>query len=185
MLLKPFAKKYDRKNDIRLFEAAADPSQEIETYCRREDATLFAVGSSSKKRPHNIVMGRLFDGQLLDVVEFGVADDYVPLLANSPLGALGSPLIAFDGAAWTADSELKQMRNLLLDFFHKQELDKVLLPSKEAMITGRSGLDKVIVFSAPLPDLSTLNPQRIVFMRVYHITPSDKSVSGHVSSDGH
>ena len=32
------------------------------------------VGSHSKQRPQNLIMGRFFNYQLLDMVEFGVLD---------------------------------------------------------------------------------------------------------------
>lgn len=34
--------------------------------------SLFAVGSHTKKRPNNLVLGRLYDFRLYDMVEFGV-----------------------------------------------------------------------------------------------------------------
>ncbi len=35
-------------------------------------AGLFVVDSHSKKRPHNLIFGRMFDHRLYDLLEFGV-----------------------------------------------------------------------------------------------------------------
>ena len=59
-----------KKNDIRPFESI----NSLEFLSQKNDCSLFMVGSHSKKRPNNIVMGRLFNYQLLDMVEFGVLD---------------------------------------------------------------------------------------------------------------
>jgi ribosome production factor 2 len=37
-----------------------------------QDCSLFVVGTHQKKRPHNLVMGRVFNGHVLDMFEFGV-----------------------------------------------------------------------------------------------------------------
>ena len=59
-----------KKNDIRPFESI----NSLEFLSEKNDCSLFMVGSHSKKRPNNIVIGRLFNYQLLDMVEFGVLD---------------------------------------------------------------------------------------------------------------
>ena len=53
---------------------------------------LFAIGSHSKKRPHNLTLGRIHDGHLYDAIELGV-DRYKSMnsFANAGTGAqLGS-----------------------------------------------------------------------------------------------
>ena len=44
----------------------------IERTSVKYDCSLFAVGSHQKKRPDNLILGRVFDGHVLDMVEFGV-----------------------------------------------------------------------------------------------------------------
>lgn len=46
----------------------------LEFLGHKNDASLFMLGTSNKKRPDNIVMGRLFDFHVLDMVEFGVVN---------------------------------------------------------------------------------------------------------------
>lgn len=66
------ALKFSRHNaDMRPFEAGGEAA--LEMHCARNNCSLFALGSHQKKRPHNLVLGRLFDFRLYDMVEFGVA----------------------------------------------------------------------------------------------------------------
>jgi len=53
-LRKPLAKRLGKANSARPFE---DPTS-IEFLARKNDASLFAFGSHSKKRPHCLVLGR-------------------------------------------------------------------------------------------------------------------------------
>lgn len=65
------AVKYSRKNEsVQPFEAGGETS--LEFYAERSNCGLFVLGSHSKKRPHNLVLGRFFDGRLLDCLELGV-----------------------------------------------------------------------------------------------------------------
>ena len=59
-----------KKNNIRPF----DEVNSLEFLSQKNDCSLFMVGSHSKKRPQNLVMGRFFNYQLLDMIEFGVLD---------------------------------------------------------------------------------------------------------------
>lgn len=63
--------KFSRSNpDVRPFEAGGEAALEVQ--CSRNNCSLFALGSHQKKRPHNLVLGRLYDFRLYDAVEFGV-----------------------------------------------------------------------------------------------------------------
>ena len=68
MLKKPAAKSLSGRNAKLPFE---DESS-VEFLCEKNACGLFAFGSHSKKRPHNLILGRTFDNQLLDMFEFGV-----------------------------------------------------------------------------------------------------------------
>lgn len=52
------------------FEAGGDVN--LQHFSEKTDSSLFALGNHSKKRPHNITLGRFFEHQLHDVVELGV-----------------------------------------------------------------------------------------------------------------
>ena len=44
----------------------------MEFYCKKNDSSLFMLGNHNKKRPHNIIMGRMYDYQVLDMIELGL-----------------------------------------------------------------------------------------------------------------
>lgn len=59
--------RYSRPNEVRPFEAGGEAS--LQFFCQRSDCALFCLGQHSKKRPHNLVLGRLFDNQVRPFLE--------------------------------------------------------------------------------------------------------------------
>eukprot|EP00882_Tetradesmus_deserticola_P033999 GHRQ01038888.1.p1 GENE.GHRQ01038888.1~~GHRQ01038888.1.p1 ORF type:complete len:153 (-),score=25.90 GHRQ01038888.1:17-475(-) len=51
---------------------AAGGEAPLEFFCNKSNCSLFVLGSHSKKRPHNITLGRLYDFHLYDALELGV-----------------------------------------------------------------------------------------------------------------
>ncbi|CAE7865713.1 unnamed protein product [Symbiodinium microadriaticum] len=123
-----------RKHEEHPFE----DSHKLEQLCKKFDHSLFAFGSSSKKRPARLILGRLFDGHLLDMQEFGV-EDYKSMSTFRGSGATDAmtgvkPLVVFQGAGFENDEHLKRAKSLLLDYFGGGRPDKVLLPGLESAI---------------------------------------------------
>uniref|UniRef100_A0A6U3STN6 Ribosome production factor 2 homolog n=1 Tax=Ditylum brightwellii TaxID=49249 RepID=A0A6U3STN6_9STRA len=134
----PNAKLLNKNNQIVPFDDEGQLSLEFLT--TKNDCSLFAIASSNKKRPNNLVMGRTFDHQVLDMVELGILryksmNDY----AGMPKKRVGSkPMMLFVGDAWHLDTECKKLQNLLLDFYRGDPVEKLVL----------SGLDHAMVFTA-------------------------------------
>lgn len=151
-LKKPDAVAFNKHNDVLPFEDASS----LEFFGQKNDASLLVVGSSQKKRPDNLCWVRLFDGQLLDILEMGI------LSAKSMNAFKGSkpsvgmrPLFHFSGpefetsdetdrlVAAGADPEPKgaflHLKSLLLDFYRGEELN----PNQIAL----GGLEHVISVS--------------------------------------
>ncbi|XP_015782869.1 ribosome production factor 2 homolog isoform X2 [Tetranychus urticae] len=80
----------------------------VEFLCKKYECPLFVVGSHSKKRANNIVMGRTFDNQVLDMFELGI-ENYKPM------------------------AEFK-IRNFLIDFFVGCKLEGLKLSGVEHVI---------------------------------------------------
>ena len=64
---------FSKKNDIKPF----DDFKQFEFLSQKNDNSLFCFASHTKKRPHNLVFARMFDYQLLDMIELGV-NNYTP-----------------------------------------------------------------------------------------------------------
>ena len=44
----------------------------IEKITEKTDTALFCFGSNTKKKPHNLIIGRIFNNAILDMAEFGI-----------------------------------------------------------------------------------------------------------------
>lgn len=136
-ILQMEAIKYSRKNeDCRPFEVGGETR--LEFYAHRSDCGLFALASHTKKRPHNLVLGRFYDGRLYDALELGVAGfkaihEFGSAGTGANLGA--KPCILFVGEKFDSVPALKQARSTLLDFFRGEQVTSINL----------AGLDRVMV----------------------------------------
>ena len=70
-LKKPNVLMFNKKNEIVPFD---DPSS-LEFFAAKNDASLFVIGSTQKKRKDNLVWVRTFDGQVMDMLEMGVLEE--------------------------------------------------------------------------------------------------------------
>ena len=69
-LKRPNAISFSKKNAVRPFEDASS----LEFWAQKNDASLFLLGQSTKKRPDGMVFVRMFDNRMLDMCEVGVDD---------------------------------------------------------------------------------------------------------------
>lgn len=109
-------------------------------------------GSSSKKRPNNLIFGRIYDEQILDMVEFGIKQ-YKSLqdFKSEKISAFVKPVIVFNGYKWKLTEELRRIRSLLLDMFHIDDVSTIRL----------QGLEHVLSF--------TITEDLTILMRSYRI----------------
>lgn len=71
-LKKPDVIMFNKKNDISPF----DDSSSLEFFSAKNDASLFVIGSNQKKRKDNLVWVRMFNGQVLDMLEMGLLNSH-------------------------------------------------------------------------------------------------------------
>ena len=112
LLSKPHSKNFTRKNEILPFEDITS----MEFLCEKNQCALFCLGTHTKKRPDNLIFGRMFDGHLLDMYEFGVGELFQPIEnfdANNKKRMGSKPVIVFNGDQWESDSTFKKIGNLL------------------------------------------------------------------------
>lgn len=147
-LKKPDATQLSRKNDITIFEN----SKLVEDFCKKHETSLFMMGTHSKKRPDNLVIGRMFNYSLLDMVELYV-ESYEGLkeFTTSKIILGTKPCIIFNGALWEQTTEMKQLKSIFIDFFHREYVENVRL----------QGIEHVLSFNA--------TPDGKVLLRSYKI----------------
>lgn len=136
MLKKPHSVHFTRHNAVHPFEDAMP----LEFLCQKNDASLFAFGTHSKKRPHNLVMGRMFDHHVLDMAELAI-EDFKPMIsfpgAGGGCASASKPCLLFNGADWEHNPELQSVRSIFLDFFRLEQVEAI----------SAIGIDHVIVFT--------------------------------------
>jgi ribosome production factor 2 len=69
-LKKPDATHFSKKNVIHPFDDASS----LEFFSEKQDASLFVLGTHSKKRPNHLTFARMFEYKVLDMVEVGVTN---------------------------------------------------------------------------------------------------------------
>lgn len=158
MLKKPAGVTLNKKNIIKPFEDISP----LEFICQKNDCPLFIFTSHSKKRPNNLIMGRTFDGHLLDMVEFGV-ESFKSIEEFGARVSVGmKPLLIFAGEPFETDFDMIRIKNLLNDFF---------LGPRPAGLRVK-GIEHVIMFVAHGGK---------IYMRPYMI--EQKKVPGHDRSE--
>lgn len=116
LLKKPDSKKLSKRNKTRPFEDQGS----VEFLSRANDCSLFAFGSHSKKRPHNLILGRCFDYQVLDMLEFGVDPASMKTIETmhrfrkSTAQSGLKPSFVFVGDEFEHNTDLARAKNLLL-----------------------------------------------------------------------
>ncbi|RWS14278.1 ribosomal biogenesis protein-like protein [Dinothrombium tinctorium] len=132
LLKKPLSSMLNQKNESKPFENA-DP---IEHVAQKGDFSLFMFGSNSKKRPNNLVIGRLFDNRILDMFEFGVSN-YKALRDFKAASILKGckPILLFSGEPFETEFEYQRLKNLLIDFFSGPKTNAIRLTGLEHVIS--------------------------------------------------
>lgn len=73
-LKRPHAISFSKKNSVHPFEDASS----LEFWAQKNDASMFVIGQSTKKRPAGIIVARTFDSRVLDMCELGI-DKFVSM----------------------------------------------------------------------------------------------------------
>ncbi|KAI8129524.1 putative ribosome production factor 2 [Lucilia cuprina] len=147
-LKKPLIKVLNRNNDITPFD---DPSS-LEFLTQKNDCAMFAFGSTSKKRPNNLILGRIFENEILDMVELGIKHyQAMSEFKTDKIGTCVKPCLVFNGPKWSQTEELRRLRNLLIDTFQKDKVEAIRL----------QGIEHVMSF--------TCNEDMTILMRSYKI----------------
>jgi len=179
----PHTISYNQKNDIKPFEDHG----KLEHYGRKNDASMFMFGSHNKKRPDNIVFGRLYDYNLLDMIEFGVENyQSINSFKNSKVTSGAKPCLVFAGEEFadTTNLEMQRVKSLFIDFFRGDEVTNVRLAGIEHVLQFTSHGNKVYMRSykvylkksglrTPRIELEEIGPHIDFNLRRSHLASED------------
>jgi len=145
LLKKGESVRFSRKNDqVKPFEAGGEVP--LEFMCQKNDCSLFAVASHSKKRAHNIVLGRMYDYHLFDQLEIGIEEqETIQEFGSAASGAScgTKPLIIFMGEKFETQTEFKALKSILTDLLRGQTVDKIALMGLDRVVLVAEANDKV------------------------------------------
>ena len=86
-------------------------------------------------------MGRLFDGNILDLYEFGIDDsasieEVLKTTADHRTKGVGSkPMMTFLGPEWESDTIYSRIQNILIDLFRGTKVEKVALKALDHVLS--------------------------------------------------
>ncbi|KDR23391.1 ribosome production factor 2 homolog isoform X2 [Zootermopsis nevadensis] len=141
---KPHGKILNRQNDILPFENITP----VEEFSRKHDASMFMFASHNKKRPHNLILGRMYDSHILDMVEFGI-ERYRGLKEfKTQKVSLGiKPCLLFAGELFEHNHEYRRIKNLLVDMFQREKIQAVRLQGLEHALLFTAAEDQIYLRS--------------------------------------
>jgi ribosome production factor 2 len=134
---KPHAVKFNKKESNSTSLGPFDDEAPFEFFATKNDASLFAFATHSKKRAHNIVFARLFDYHVLDMIELGVIQyKSIEVFGSKHLPQLGSkPCFLLSGSKFKDDPVYEMIGNILVDFFRGQIVQEINLKGLDHVIT--------------------------------------------------
>lgn len=136
-------------------EQPFEDDSEIERLSRSKDLSLFAIASNNKKHPNSIIMGRLFDYHVLDMMEFTIDPASYRASESFETGAGGlqvgnKPLFTFTGPEFDNNEEYSSFKSLFLDFFRSQTVKGIDLDGLRHVISCTALPGKRVLFTVYL-----------------------------------
>lgn len=186
-LKKPNAVMYKKKNITRPFEDQTS----LEFFSKKADCSLFLFGSHNKKRPNNLIFGRMFDFHVLDMIELGI-EKFASLKQikknTCPEGT--KPLLVFSGEAFVTDNEYKRLQSVLTDFFRGPSVSSVRLAGLEHLLHFTALEGKIYMRSytvllkksgcrTPRIELEEMGPSFDFTLRRTHLASDDLYKTAH------
>lgn len=180
-LKKPNAHLLTKKSPFLAFEDILP----IERLSQKYDYSLFTVATHSKKRPDNLVMGRMYNNHLLDMVEVGIMN-YKALsdFKNAKISSGTKPCMVFCGTDFEDVEEYKKLKNILIDFFRGVEATDVRLQGFEHALLFTAVDGNILIRSyrimmkksgtkVPLVELEEIGPSMTLVLRRNRFASAD------------
>ncbi|KAJ3563869.1 hypothetical protein NP233_g8657 [Leucocoprinus birnbaumii] len=170
-LKRPDAITFNKKNDIHPFDASSNSQASLEFWSQKNDASLFLVGQSTKKRPNGLTFVRMFDSRVLDMIEVGV-DKFVSMAEfKTPKSTPGNkPLLHFASDLFETHPRFSQLKSMLISFFNGETIESICLPGIEHVISiSLSPTPQTLNTAIASADLPTTTPEDLSSLPKVHI----------------
>ena len=119
----------------------------IEQMAVKQAAALFLCGTHQKKRPDNLVFGRMFANHVLDLFEFGVSDYMgASLFKSQEINLMTKPILIFQGEQFDFSIKHRRFKNLLIDLFSITEYEEANIAELKRVIVFTSISEAHITF---------------------------------------
>lgn len=148
---KEFSKKLNQKNEI---NSVFINKQDVEYFCEKNNTSLFTYTSDMKKKEMNLVMGCLFNKQILDAFEFEVIN-FIPMEYFKETVVINSqmkPVLIFQGEIFESDYNYERLKKFFIDYFKLYNTEGTII----------SQLKRVMIFSCD-------NKEKIIKIRNYQV----------------
>lgn len=133
-----------KKNTLHPFEGGENEAS-LEFFAHRNDAAFIVTASHSKKRPDNLVLTRMFDNHVFDMVELSIVGFQSIRSIAGPTCAVGmKPAFVFNGELFEQREDYKKLQNLLLDFFRGHVVESINLTGLESVISVTATPEKIL-----------------------------------------
>uniref|UniRef100_A0A2K5EMJ7 Ribosome production factor 2 homolog n=1 Tax=Aotus nancymaae TaxID=37293 RepID=A0A2K5EMJ7_AOTNA len=160
-LKKPYSVLYKKKKITRPFEDQTLP----EFFSKKSDCSLFMFGSHNKKQPNNLVIGRMYDYHVLDMIELGI-ENFVSLkdIKNSkcPEGTKSILLIDFFRGPTVSNIHLAGLEYVL----HFTALNRIYFRSYKLLL-------KKSDCRTPRIELEEMGPSLDLVLKRTHLASDD------------
>ncbi|PPQ68284.1 hypothetical protein CVT24_005100 [Panaeolus cyanescens] len=167
-LKRPDAIAFNKKNDIHPFDASTNSIASLEFWSMKNDASLFVIGQTTKKRPHGLTFVRMYDGKVLDMTEVGVEGWKGMAEFKTPKSTPGhKPLIHFASELFDTHPRYQQLKSMLLDFFNGEEIESICLPGIEHVISITCAPTPASLNNATIPTQPTTSKEAEVLPKVH------------------
>ena len=143
-LKRPDSISFSKKNVVRPFEDASS----LDFWSQKNDASLFVVGQSTKKRPDGMVFVRMFDYRVLDMCEVGIEN-------------------------YKAMNEFKDQ----LDATEKEKVEKLVAELRQLAVKGQAGESDVTADSIREKISETQQASLGLFQKVYEKRNAENNTS--------
>ncbi|KAK0188207.1 Brix domain-containing protein [Armillaria mellea] len=171
-LKRPAAISFSKKNDIHPFDSTSSSTStsSLEFWANKNDASLFLIGQTNKKRPNSLIFVRMYDGRVLDMLEVGVEGFTGIAGLKTPKSTPGhKPLMHFASELFDTHPRFMQLKSMLVSFFNGEEIDEICLPGIEHVIS--------ISLAPTPPSLNTTSDTPTPFPKVHLRTYTIKLLS--------